>query len=158
VAAKAASGDGRSGWSTRRRSVDRGVVMGSTKSRTRSGSLWHWARRGYRRARGGRCTWARKTMARSRSESHGRCVVVKKIAVQAVTMVRIRAGGCCEGEEGKLASPLDHDSMSIRARGGGTRGGSGGPTAAVAGDWRGEAVTRPRQHGHACARSDRGVR
>jgi hypothetical protein len=37
------------------------------------------------------------------------------------------------------------------------RGGGRGPAAAVAGDRRGEAVTGPRQHGRACAHSDRGT-
>jgi hypothetical protein len=58
------------------------------------------------------------------------------------------------GGEGKVTSPSDHDSVRIRARGGGTRGGGMGPAAAVAGDWHGEAVTGPRQRGHAHAHSD----
>jgi hypothetical protein len=41
VAVKAASGEGRSGRSTRRSSVDRGAAMGSTKKITRRGSLRH---------------------------------------------------------------------------------------------------------------------
>jgi hypothetical protein len=36
---KVASGDGRSGRSARRRSVDRGAAMGSMKRRTRRGSV-----------------------------------------------------------------------------------------------------------------------
>jgi hypothetical protein len=53
----------------------------------------------------------------ARSESHGRCAAVGKIAVQVVTTVRTGVGGCCEGEEGKLVVPLDHDTVRIRVRG-----------------------------------------
>jgi hypothetical protein len=79
-------------------------------------------------------------------------------AVQVATVVQTEAGSCCEGEEGKLASPSDHDSVRIRARGGDTRGGDRGPAAALAGDRRGEAVIGPCQRGRACAHSDRGAR
>jgi hypothetical protein len=127
VAVKAASGDGRSDRSARRHSVDRGVAMGSTKRRTRRGSLQRRAHRGYRRARGGRCTWSRKTAARS--ESRGRCAVVRKTTAQVATVVRTRAGGCCEGEEGKLASPSQHEDKGAQRRWGTRNGGGWRPAA-----------------------------
>jgi hypothetical protein len=57
------------------------------------------------------------------------CGAVRKTAAQVATVVQTGAGGCYEGEEGKQASLLDHGSLRIRAREGGTRGGGRGPTA-----------------------------
>jgi hypothetical protein len=57
------------------------------------------------------------------------CCVVRKTTAQATIVVRTGAGSCCEGEEGKLASPSDHGSVRIRARRGGARGGGRGPVA-----------------------------
>jgi hypothetical protein len=57
------------------------------------------------------------------------CGAVRKTAAQVAIVVQTGAGGCYEGEEGKQASLLDHGSLRIRAREGGTRGGGRGPTA-----------------------------
>jgi hypothetical protein len=58
------------------------------------------------------------------------CGAVGKTAAQVATVVQTGAGGCYEGEEGKLASPSDHGNLRIRARGGDARGGGRGPAAA----------------------------